>query len=390
MKQKIVNLPLSYSVVDFDSDRFLKLRVKVMHTGLNLNRSSFDLDAIEKARPTLANVPLLAFVKKTDGSDGGDFAGHEFEIKITSDGVKYSYLGRPVGMVPETNNYSLVQDEETGKIFVEVDAYLWKDYANEALDIFQRDGEKKVSMEINVKDYDEDEFNYFKIKDYSYTGIALLGDDVQEAMIGAKAEIANYSATQQSLTEMMFALKEDLVAADKQTETFEEEKEEEVEEQEQTQEQEQEEFAETIIEPEIEESIEAEPETIEEFESEITEEIEPTVDYQAIIQELQNENAELKAQIAQFESEKTSQLKQEIIEEFEDLEGLEEFSAIAQDTSLDLDTLKLKLFALRGQESSKQTQNPISKLVYNHLGIEGSGSNEPSWAGLVRQNIQKN
>ena len=46
-----------------------------MHSGLNLNSSTFGLEAIEKARPTLANIPLLAFIKKVDGDDRADFAG---------------------------------------------------------------------------------------------------------------------------------------------------------------------------------------------------------------------------------------------------------------------------------------------------------------------------
>lgn len=205
MKNKLMNLPVSYSLLEFDSERFLKLRVKVMHSGLNENRSNFGVEAINSAEPTLKNIPLLAFIKRQDGADDADFGGHEYEIRITENDIKYVYLGRPVGMIPETNNYSLVKEDD--KYYVYVDAYVWKDYANEALDIIDRDFSKSVSMEVNIDDY-ESRDDYLDILSYKYTGIALLGDDVRPAMLGAKAEIAAFSAD--SIQSMISELNEAL------------------------------------------------------------------------------------------------------------------------------------------------------------------------------------
>lgn len=201
---KNLNLPVHFTIDDtFDNERFLKLRVKVMHTGLNLNNYHFGAEAIEKAAPTLSNIPLLAFIKKVDGEENDDFAGHEYEIRITKDGAKFVYLGRPIGIIPETNNYSLETDE-SGKTFVVVDAYVWRDYANKGLDIIERDGIKKVSMEIKLDGYSLED-SYIEILDYSYIGVALLGEDVNEAMIGAKAEVVNFSST--FITSLMEELK---------------------------------------------------------------------------------------------------------------------------------------------------------------------------------------
>lgn len=191
--KKVLNLPLLYEQTDFQDERFTKVRVKVMHSGLNLNNSNFSDEAIGKAAPSLRNIPLLAFVKKTDGSDEADFAGHEFEFKITEDGIKYVYLGRPIGMIPETNNYSYEEDEE-GVKFVSADAYVWNQYANEAMDIIQRDGGKSVSMEVSVDNYEvEDKAGVMDITDYKYTGITILGDDVQPAMRNARLDLASFS-----------------------------------------------------------------------------------------------------------------------------------------------------------------------------------------------------
>ena len=51
----------------FDEERFLKVRLKVMHNGLNRNYSNFNDEVIENAMPTISNIPILAFVKKQDG-----------------------------------------------------------------------------------------------------------------------------------------------------------------------------------------------------------------------------------------------------------------------------------------------------------------------------------
>ena len=191
--KKVLNLPLSYEQTGFQDERFTKVRVKVMHSGLNLNNSNFSDEAIGKASPSLRNIPLLAFVKKTDGSGEADFAGHEFEFKITEDGIKYVYLGRPIGMIPETNNYSYEEDEE-GVKFVSADAYIWNQYANEAMDIIQRDGSKSVSMEISVDNFEvDDKAGVMDITDFKYTGVAILGDDVQPAMRNARLDLASFS-----------------------------------------------------------------------------------------------------------------------------------------------------------------------------------------------------
>lgn len=207
MNKKILNLPLSYEQSDFSDERFTKVRVKVMHNGLNLNNSRFSDAVIEAAAPSLKNIPLLAFTKKVDGTDEVDFAGHEFEFKITEDGVKYVYLGRPIGMVPETNAYSYEEDEE-GIKFVSVDAYIWNDYANEALDIVRRDNGKSVSMEVGVQDYEFEDGGALDILEYKYNGIVLLGEDVPPAMKNARLDIAEFSMN--TISEFVSKFSQDL------------------------------------------------------------------------------------------------------------------------------------------------------------------------------------
>ena len=185
-----MQIPVEYDVYELKEDpRFLRLKIYVMHDGLNYNNSFFSLESMESAKESIKNIPILAF-SKVDEDGNMDFGGHEMELVVTGDNeIKFRYLGRPIGVIPaENNNYQHI--EQDGRNYVTVDGYVWKDYANEALDILEKDKKKHQSMEINVVDGEwNEEKNYYEIKEYTYAGITLLGDDVEPAMEGAKAEV---------------------------------------------------------------------------------------------------------------------------------------------------------------------------------------------------------
>lgn len=388
---KFLRLPLVYEKQDFNDDRFVKVRVKVMHNGLNLNGSSFSDAAIEKAAATLKNIPLLAFVKKTDGVDDADFAGHEFEYRWDEDGIKYTYLGRPIGMIPETNNYTYEEDEN-GIKFVYADGYIWTDYANEALEIMQRDDSKSVSMEIRVNSYSDNE-SVLEITDYKYTGIAVLGDDVPPAMMGAKVDIANFSA--EGLGEFVANFSATLQEAlepnpEEPTEPeFSSDPEPEVVEPE-------------MVEPEIvEPESSPEPEvTVEvDFEKELAEiqmeaaslkkeleEIRAELEFRkAELLKTQEEKVELEQFKARVEKEEFSMKVKELIVDFSDLEETEINEIISNNTNLE--EIELKLFAARGKKASIKA--PAQKIqtygVWDSQIRQDKETNEPVWASLVKK-----
>lgn len=388
-KRKKFNLPLSYEVSEssFDPERFLKLRVKVMHSGHNPNNSFFSSSVVEDAKPTIANIPILAFVKKEDGTSNDDFAGHEFEIKITEDGAKYVYLGRPIGIVPETNNYEVKVDEQ-GLEFIYVDAYVWTQYANSALDIINRDQVKKVSMEIIVNDYEWKD-SYIDILDYSYTGIAMLGEDVREAMIGAKAEIINYTENKNAIAEMLFELKEALERGQKMEDVkkdFSEEEDKEIEEEEvETQE---EDFSK---EEDTQEEEVKEEDTQEEYTEEDDKENEEVAALMSEIETLKEENKDLKQQLETYESEKKQQKIDSLFSQFPDLDENEEAIALKNKAlEFEMEDLELRLFALRGKYTTLNNENPEEetkkdkkKLIHEYtINSKPSG---PSWAHLIEK-----
>lgn len=424
---KFLKLPLTYEQTAFDDDRFMKVRIKVMHNGLNLNNSRFSDTSIEKAAKTLSNIPLLAYIKQTDGVEDADFAGHEFEIRITEDEMKYVYLGRPIGMIPETNNYSYEEDED-GIKFVYVDGYIWKDYANEALDIIARDNGKKVSMEIRVDDYDMTD-SAIDINDYKYTGITLLGEDIPEAMTGARADISEFS--QETMQEFIANFSSDLGEAmdpserkeigrpipeegfeTKEVEAGVGEKDEAEEEEvveEPIEEGETEEEEPVEEEEAIEEEEPAEEETEEEEPVEKEEEIKREEGINSDLDDIKILNNELQADFdalqAKYDAleielkdlrdfkaniEKTDRdaKLQEIVSEFSDLEESEISDVVASYSALE--DIELRLFAIRGKKNSVESKGIVTYTAYDGIiSKDSSSGDEPSWHSLIPKNQNK-
>lgn len=82
--KQIVKTPSMFKVDDkFDDERFMRVRIAVMHSGINLNKSSFETKVIKSAKDSFANIPILANViayKDEDGNTVWDYGGHDGDI----------------------------------------------------------------------------------------------------------------------------------------------------------------------------------------------------------------------------------------------------------------------------------------------------------------------
>lgn len=136
-----------YKSSDF---RFIDVSIDVMHTGANLNKTSFTKDAINKAVPTICNTPILGYVVDELDEEDKDFKGHEHELRITDKDVKYVYAGQAYGVIPESCNPRwIVKDDGTGieREYLRVDGLIWTKFSD-PVDIFTRDGTKNHSVEL--------------------------------------------------------------------------------------------------------------------------------------------------------------------------------------------------------------------------------------------------
>ena len=158
---------------------FLKATAVIMHTGLNYNGSVFSKDAVEKAIPTLYNVPVVAeYIEEID-----DFGTHGGKIEITSNGIKYVQTTKALGVVPESANPRW--ENINGKECLVADVYLWARRFRE-ISKFIEDGEKPQSMEVIAIDESEDEQGFDVIEEFVFDALCMLGSHVQTGMEGAK------------------------------------------------------------------------------------------------------------------------------------------------------------------------------------------------------------
>lgn len=175
-----------------EDSRFLKVKIWLMHTGLNFNGSSFSKEAVEKAIPTLANTPILSFIEENSEGEQ-DFSDHRMVLHRSEDGdYNFKYLGSAVGVIPEVNNAHWemrVTDSGEEKEYLVVDALMWTKWGDPT-DIMVRKGITSQSMELSdnyTGTIDKD--GVFHFETFSFFGACLLGTGVNPAMQNSTVEV---------------------------------------------------------------------------------------------------------------------------------------------------------------------------------------------------------
>ena len=184
-----------YESSDF---RFIDVSIDVMHTGANLNKTSFTKDAINKAVPTIRNTPILGYVVDELDEEDKDFKGHEHELRITDKDVKYVYAGQAYGVIPESCNPRwIVKDDGTGieREYLRVDGLIWTKFSD-PVDIFTRDGTKNHSVElIDMACGPADKNGNVPVGSFKFDGCCILSTtdpSIKPAMTGS-CVTANFS-----------------------------------------------------------------------------------------------------------------------------------------------------------------------------------------------------
>lgn len=188
-------IPVKYEIIQppLADNRFTPVRILLMHTGLNLNNSVFTKECIEKAIPTLANIPILGFVA-VDKKNKADFRGHEEQLVVRDDELKIEYLGSAYGVIPESNNarFKMIDNKE----YLVVDGLIYNMF-EDAKEILDRDEFKNQSMELFEEGLTGEWIDgSFHFQEFTFRGACLLGDDVLPAMEGSKIikeQVFNYS-----------------------------------------------------------------------------------------------------------------------------------------------------------------------------------------------------
>lgn len=164
----------------------MPVTLKACHCGINRNNSKISEAVMAKALPSFKNKPILAEIID------GDFGSHAMEYVEDSKGDWFiRYIERAVGIVPESCNARLEYDKEKDRMYTIVDGYIYNYYGNETSDIIKRKNGTKVSVELEVNEFDwDDEDGSLEILDFTFSGVTLLGENVAEGMEGSRLDLS--------------------------------------------------------------------------------------------------------------------------------------------------------------------------------------------------------
>lgn len=209
-----------FSTIKKLNDEFTLAYCYVCATGKNRNGSNIDKSTIEKALPSLWNIPVVAHVY-TDENGEKQVGGHDYTIEKGDDGVyRYKSLCVPFGVVPEKpDEYSFEEVEEPNgrgtKTYLKVPVVLWTSRYPEITEAYlDSDKMYSQSMEINVSEYSplSDDPNYTNITDFSFSALTLLGKDVEPCFPEAKLVDASFSLDADGFTAMFEQFKSELAS----------------------------------------------------------------------------------------------------------------------------------------------------------------------------------
>lgn len=200
INKSALSIPVSFEKVEeysHDDKRFTKVRIWMMHTGLNYNGSIFDKEVIEDALPTLEYVPIVGFISE-DALGEKDFSDHRYIITKDEQGVRKKYLGTAYGVILSSNdNNAHFEERECDdgitRTFLVVDGIMWRMF-EDSTNILDRDLVKSHSMECadgELGDYDgyEDEDGIFHFTKFSFRAACILGDRYEPAMANSTIEV---------------------------------------------------------------------------------------------------------------------------------------------------------------------------------------------------------
>lgn len=190
-------IPISFEkITDYkvEDTRFTKVKIYVLHTGLNLNNSVFEKESVEAAIPSIYNTSILGFIEENSNGDE-DFSDHRISLSIEKGKIKSTYKGSAYGVIPESCNprwEKKVCDDGVEREFLCVDGLLWNKF-EASKDIYDRDLFKDQSMEL-ADNYEGhfDKDGHFVFSKFFFDGCCALSNGVLPAMTGASINV-NFS-----------------------------------------------------------------------------------------------------------------------------------------------------------------------------------------------------
>ena len=209
----LMNIPFSfncasiYNIKEINSS-FATGTLKVMYLGDNRNGSHFSKNAVEKALPSLCNVPIVCHWDDQSGMIGG----HDIDVVKTEDGsLRLKNLTEPCGVVPDhASFYFTTEYDDNGcehEYLVIDGVILWKRQDVYRHIVEDLNGMVEHSMEITVKENSTTPDGYFDVTDFEFTALCLLERD-EPCFQGSGLELYSAQNFKQKMEQMMLEIKD--------------------------------------------------------------------------------------------------------------------------------------------------------------------------------------
>lgn len=175
-----------------DSEANPNVKMQIIHEGVNPKGTSFTKEAIEAAKATIYDKPILAYVKYDENGEPLDFGEHEMILvpKVVNGRRSYEikYIEQPIGTFSQ--NFELSYEKgENGKEYLTATGTIWNRYCKDAYNLL-KESDKSVSMEINILESEKDKYSgVLNISKFEFLGVTILGDDYAPGIDGANATL---------------------------------------------------------------------------------------------------------------------------------------------------------------------------------------------------------
>jgi len=182
------------------NSEFTKAKCYIMYHDQNRNGSAMSKEVVEKAIPSLYNIPIVAeFIEKKE-----DFGTHGGKIIISDEGITFECTTKPLGLVPESCNarWEMVEDKE----YLVADVLLWSGRYSELETTINQFSNQ--SMEINVFEGEQSEDDsIYNINSFEFSALCLLGRDVEPCFEGSKVVAYSLDEIKTEMDEMFKSYK---------------------------------------------------------------------------------------------------------------------------------------------------------------------------------------
>lgn len=174
------------------NEDFLEVSINAISTAYpNRNNSHFTKEALENAIQTFYNKPILgSFSVSKD-----DFRGHESGLEYDEDldQIYYDYTDeiseRPLGLIRQSDKVEVYHNNKDGLDWIRFTCAIWVKYNYKQVKSLLKSPTKKISVEIEVNDYEIDEKGIEIIKDFTFDGVTILSDKLETGIADAKMTI---------------------------------------------------------------------------------------------------------------------------------------------------------------------------------------------------------